>query len=61
VAYVIEPGLCPVQEFHVTVEKDGNTRTGPGAPNASACLASDSEQFFRFLMPRLLQSFPLKR
>jgi inosine-uridine nucleoside N-ribohydrolase len=61
VAYVIEPALCPVQEFHVAVEKDGNTRTGPGAPNASACLTSDSEEFFRFLMPRLLQSFPLKR
>jgi purine nucleosidase len=61
VAYVIEPELCPVQALHISVEADGNTRSGPGAANASACLASDSEQFFRFLMPRLLQSFPLKR
>jgi inosine-uridine nucleoside N-ribohydrolase len=61
VAYVIDPGLCPVQQFQITVDKDGFTRAGTGAPNASACLASDSDQFFRFLLPRLLQSFPLKR
>jgi purine nucleosidase len=61
VAYVLEPSLCPGQQFHITVDKDGFTRTGTGAPNASACLASDSEQFFRFVLPRLLQSFPLKQ
>ena len=61
VAYVIDPGLCPVQQFQITVDKDGFTRTGTGEPNASACLSSDSDQFFRFLLPRLLQSFPLKR
>ncbi len=60
IAYVIEPALCPVQPFHITVDKDGNTRADLGAPNASACLASDSDQFFRFLLPRLLESFPLK-
>jgi inosine-uridine nucleoside N-ribohydrolase len=61
VAYVIDPGLCPVQQFQITVDKDGFTRTRTGAPNASACLTSNSDQFFQFLLPRLLQSFPLKR
>jgi purine nucleosidase len=61
VAYVLEPALCPVTPLQITVDQEGYTRTGTGAPNASACLASDSDQFFRFLMPRLLQSFPLKR
>jgi inosine-uridine nucleoside N-ribohydrolase len=61
VAYVIEPGLCPVTPLQIVVDKDGNTRAGTSAPNASACLASDSDRFFRFLLPRLLQSFPLKR
>jgi purine nucleosidase len=61
VAYVLNPALCPVQQFQITVDKDGYTRVGTGAPNASACLASDSDQFFQFVLPRLLQSFPLKR
>ncbi len=61
VAYVIDPALCPVQPFQITVDKDGFTRTGAGAPNASACLASNSDQFFQFLLPRLLRTFPLKR
>jgi purine nucleosidase len=60
VAYVVHPALCPVQPFHISVDKDGYTRTGTGAPNAFACLASDSDQFFQFVLPRLLQSFPLK-
>jgi purine nucleosidase len=61
VAYVLDLTLCPVTPLAITVDKDGNTRVGQGAPNASACLASDSDQFFRFVMPRLLQTFPLKR
>jgi inosine-uridine nucleoside N-ribohydrolase len=60
VAYVVRPALCPVQPFQITIDKDGYTRTGVGAPNAFACLASDSDQFFQFVLPRLLQSFPLK-
>jgi purine nucleosidase len=54
VAYVVEPKLCPVTEFHITVDEKGFTRTGPGTPNASACLESDSEKFFHFLLPRLM-------
>jgi purine nucleosidase len=57
VAYAVDPNLCPVQPFHIEVDKLGFTRPSPGAPNASACLDSNSDQFFRFLLPRLM-SFP---
>ena len=54
VAYVIEPKLCPVEPLHITVDAQGFTRPSPGAANASACLASDPEKFFHFLLPRLI-------
>jgi inosine-uridine nucleoside N-ribohydrolase len=56
VVYVLQPELCPVTEFHITVDAQGFTRPGAGPANASACLASDSEKFFRFVLPRLMQS-----
>jgi inosine-uridine nucleoside N-ribohydrolase len=56
VVYVVQPQLCPVTEFHITVDAQGFTRPGAGATNASACLASDSEKFFHFVLPRLTQS-----
>jgi len=55
-AYVVEPKLCPVTEFHINVDEKGFTRPTPGTPNASACLDSDSEKFFHFLLPRLMVS-----
>jgi purine nucleosidase len=55
IAYVIEPGLCPVTPLHIGVEKDGLTRPTTGPPNASACLDSDSDRFFHFLLPRLMK------
>jgi len=54
VAYVVQPELCPVTALHITVDEQGFTRPTPGTPNASACLASDSEKFFHFLLPRLM-------
>jgi purine nucleosidase len=57
VAYVLDPALCPAQPLHIVVDKDGYTRTdASAAPNASACLASDSDRFFHFLLPRLMRS-----
>ena len=61
VAYVLDPSLCPTTPLHITVGKDGATRESAGAPNANACLASDSDQFFRFILPRLAKPFPLQR
>jgi inosine-uridine nucleoside N-ribohydrolase len=54
VAYVADPGLCPVEPFHISVDGKGFTRPTAGTPNASACLSSDSERFFHFLLPRLM-------
>lgn len=61
VAYVLQPNLCPVTQLHIIVDKDGNTRETPGVPNANVCLTSDSDQFFHFVLPRLLRPFPLQR
>jgi purine nucleosidase len=58
VAYAIDPGLCPAEPLHVTVDEKGFTRPESGAPNASACLASDPEKFFHFLLPRLMAAGP---
>jgi inosine-uridine nucleoside N-ribohydrolase len=54
VAYVIQPELCPAEPFHITIDAQGFTRSSPGAMNAAACLVSDSEKFFHFLLPRLM-------
>jgi purine nucleosidase len=55
VAYVADPQLCPAQPMHIVVDKGGYTRVdASAAPNASACLASDSDRFFHFLLPRLM-------
>jgi purine nucleosidase len=58
VAYVVDPKLCPVTEFHITVDEKGMTRPTDGPPNAAACLDSDSEKFFHFLLSRLTQTHP---
>jgi purine nucleosidase len=54
IAYVVEADLCPVEPVHIAVDEQGYTRPSQGAQNASACLASDSEKFFHFLLPRLM-------
>jgi purine nucleosidase len=53
-AYVVEPSLCPVTPMRIQVNAQGYTHASAGAPNVSVCLASNTAQFFRFLMPRLL-------
>ena len=58
VGFAVDPELCPVAALHVTVDERGMTRPTPGTPNASACLASDSEKFFHFLLPRLMAAGP---
>lgn len=55
-AYVVQPELCPVQPFHIVVDEKGMTRPADGPTNAYVCLASDSDRFFRFLLPRLMQT-----
>jgi purine nucleosidase len=54
VAYALNPELCPATPLHIDVDGSGFTREGPGAANVQVCLNSDSDRFFQFLMPRLL-------
>jgi purine nucleosidase len=54
-AYAVKPELCPVTPLHIEVDGSGFTRESKGAPNVNVCLTSDSDQFFQFLMPRLLE------
>jgi len=60
VAYTLDPGLCPAEPMAIVVDNEGFTRPGTGTPNASACLASDSDRFFHFVLPRLMRDLPLK-
>jgi purine nucleosidase len=53
VAYILDPKLCPITPIHITIDPQGFTRPGPGAPNAQVCLDSNSETFFQFVLPRL--------
>ena len=59
IAFIVSPVLCPVEPMHIRVDDRGFTRPDPGpsnspnAPNAQVCLESNSEQFFRFLLPRI--------
>jgi purine nucleosidase len=54
VAYAVNSDLCPAEPMNIIVDEKGMTRPLPGPPNASACLSSDSERFFHFLLPRLM-------
>jgi inosine-uridine nucleoside N-ribohydrolase len=65
IAFMIKPDLCPVEPMNIRVDEKGFTRpvgAGTGtksqnvhaASNAQVCLRSNSEDFFHFLMPRLV-------
>jgi purine nucleosidase len=51
----IDPDLCPAQPMHINIDDRGYTRPEPGTPNADVCLHSDSDRFFQFLLPRLME------
>jgi purine nucleosidase len=54
-AYALESELCPMTPLHIDVDDKGFTREGTGTANANVCLDSDSDRFFQFFMPRLLE------
>jgi inosine-uridine nucleoside N-ribohydrolase len=54
-AAAIDEKLCPFQAMHVRVDSQGYTRVEPGPANAFVCLNSNSDDFFHFLIPRLLE------
>jgi purine nucleosidase len=55
VAYAIDPEECPATSMKIVVDDKGFTREAEGAPNAFVCLRSDSDKYFDFYMPRLLE------
>jgi inosine-uridine nucleoside N-ribohydrolase len=54
VAYAIDPHQCPTVPLHIEVDANGFTREKSDRPNANVCLASDTDSFFRFYLPRIL-------
>lgn len=55
VAYAADPSICSLTPLHIEIDDKGFTRAKDGKPNASVCLDSDSDHFFRFFMPRMLE------
>jgi inosine-uridine nucleoside N-ribohydrolase len=55
IAFAVKPELCPVTPMHIAVDAKGFTRRDD-APrsNANVCLESSPDEFFRFLLPRLV-------
>lgn len=51
----IDGSLCPAQPMHIEVDDAGFTRPEAGNTNAMVCLHSDSDRFFQFLLPRLME------
>ncbi len=54
VAAAIDPTLCPTQRMHIEIDDKGFTRPTAGPPNANVCLDSDSDRFFHFDIPAIL-------
>jgi inosine-uridine nucleoside N-ribohydrolase len=54
VAAAIDPALCPTQPMHIEIDDKGFTRPAQGQPNAQVCLDSDSDRFFHFYIPAIL-------
>jgi purine nucleosidase len=55
IAFVLNPGLCPVTPLHIRVDEHGFTREEPGPANAQVCLDSNAEDFFKFYLKRVAQ------
>lgn len=55
VGAAVDGDLCPSQPMHIEVDDAGFTRPEAGKTNALVCLHSDSDGFFHFLLPRLME------
>lgn len=55
VAYALSPALCPTRPMRIEVDNQGYTRPAQGTANAEVCLNSNSDEFFRFYMTRILR------
>jgi inosine-uridine nucleoside N-ribohydrolase len=55
VAFAVDPAVCPVSPLRIEVDDKGFTREVTGLPNSFVCLKPESDRFFSFYMPRLMQ------
>jgi len=56
IAFMVNPGLCPVEAMRIRVDEKGYTReekSSGAAPNAEVCLDSNPDAFFRFYLSRV--------
>ena len=56
VAYDLNPKLCPMTPMRLQVDQTGFTRVIKGPPNVNVCMKSNSEEFFSFYIPRILNA-----
>lgn len=56
VAYDVDPKLCPMTPLRLHVDRAGFTRVDDGTPNVNVCLKSNSDEFFSFYIPRILDT-----
>jgi inosine-uridine nucleoside N-ribohydrolase len=56
VAVAIDSDLCPTRPMDIEIDDKGLTRPAAGEPNADVCLRSDSDQFFHFYIPAILNA-----
>ena len=54
VGYAIMPEVCPTTAMRLRVEQDGSTRVEAGEANVQVCLKSDSDEFLRFYVGRVV-------
>jgi inosine-uridine nucleoside N-ribohydrolase len=54
VAATIDPNLCRTEPMRIEVDDRGHTRAVDGKPNANVCLESDSDTFFHFYLPTVM-------
>jgi inosine-uridine nucleoside N-ribohydrolase len=54
VAAAIDPDLCRTQPMRIEVDDKGYTKVANGKPNANVCLESDSDRFFHFYLPTVM-------
>lgn len=54
VAAAIDSDLCPTRPMDIEIDDKGFTRAATGEPNVDVCLRSDSDQFFHFYIPAIL-------
>jgi hypothetical protein len=54
VGAAIDPDLCRTQPMRIEIDDKGYRKVANGKPNANVCLESDSDRFFHFYLPTVM-------